>query len=81
MPRACLARLVRAVRGSEICGYGVRESTRFVYVGDNTSSFIGAAAIMHENLSAGRGERECAGAAHAAGSAGNEGGLACVEST
>ena len=71
-----LGKLVRAVRGSEICRYGVRTTTRLFYVSHDTLGFIRAAAVMHKNLSAGRTERECAGAAHAAGSACNKGGLA-----
>jgi hypothetical protein len=71
-----LGKLVRAVSGGEICRYGVRTTTRLLYVSDNTIGFIRAAAVMDENLGAGRSERECAGAAHAAGSAGNKGGLA-----
>jgi hypothetical protein len=66
---------VRTIRGSEICRYGVRSAAGFAYLGDNTLGFFRAAAVMHENLGAGGGERECAGAAHAARGAGDESGL------
>jgi hypothetical protein len=68
-------KLVRAVRGGEIRRYGIRSATRFAYLGDNAVGFIRAAAVMHEDLGAGRCERERAGAAHAARSTGNEGGF------
>ena len=75
MLRACLASLCGAVRRGEIGRYGIRAATGFAYLGDNTVGFIRAAAVMHENLGTGRGERECAGAAHAARSAGDESGF------
>jgi hypothetical protein len=70
-----LSKLVRAVRGGEICRYGIRTATGFAYFCDNTFGLGRAAAVMHENLSTGRSERDCAGAAHAPGSARNESGF------
>jgi hypothetical protein len=35
-----LGKLVCAVSGGEICRYGVRTTTRLLYVGDNTIGFI-----------------------------------------
>ena len=65
-------KLAGAVRGGEVRRYGIRSATGFAYLCDNTVGFLRAAAVVHENLGAGRGERECAGAAHAARSAGDE---------
>jgi hypothetical protein len=62
---------VGAVRGGEVRGYGIRSASGFAYLGDNTVGFSRAAAVVHENLGAGRGERKCTGAAHAARSAGH----------
>src|SRR5207245_2485481 len=68
-------KLAGAVRGGEVRRYGIRAATGFVYLRDNTVGFLGAAAVMHENLGTGRSERERTGAAHAARSAGNESGF------
>src|SRR6266404_1622413 len=69
-------KLAGAVRGGKVRRYGIRAATGFAYLCDNTIGFIRAAAVVHENLGTRRGERKCAGAAHAAGSAGNESGFA-----
>jgi len=69
-------KLACAIRGGEVRRYGIRSATGFAYLCDNTVGFLRAAAVMHENLGAGGGERECAGAADAARSAGNESGFA-----
>src|SRR5205807_2507493 len=68
-------KLAGAVRGGEVRRYGIRSATGFAYLRDDTVGFIRAPAIVHENLRAGRGERKCTGAAHAAGSAGDESGF------
>ena len=75
MLRACLASLPAPFRGGEVRRYGIRAATGFAYLRDNAVGFMRAAAVVHQNLGTGRGERECAGAAHAARSAGHERGL------
>src|SRR3977135_2452990 len=59
-------RLAGAVRGGKIRRYGIRSATGFAYLCDNTVGLLRAAAVMHEDLGAGLGERERAGAADAA---------------
>src|SRR5713101_9442256 len=68
-------KLAGAVRGGKVRRYGIRSAAGFAYLCDNTAGFIRAAAVVHENLGTGRGERKCTGAAHAARSAGNESGF------
>jgi hypothetical protein len=75
---ACLlGKLAGAVSGGEVRRYGICAATGFAYLGDNTVGFIRAAAVVHENLGTGRGERKRTGAAHATRSASNESGFAC----
>ena len=50
-------KLAGAVRGGEVGRYGIRATTGFAYLCDNTVGFLRAAAVMHENLGAGGGER------------------------
>src|SRR5713101_7395893 len=69
-------KLAGAVRGGKIRRYGIRSTTGFAYLCDNTLGFLRATAVMHENLGAGGSERECAGASYAARCAGNESGFA-----
>ena len=71
-----LGELAGAIRGGKVHRYGIRSATGLAYLCDNTVGFIRGRAVMHENLGAGRSERKCAGAAHAARSAGNESGFA-----
>src|SRR4029077_5866765 len=74
---ACLpSKLAGAVRSGEVHRYGIRSTTAFAYLFDNSVGFLRAAAVMDENLGADGSERECARAPHAARSAGNEGGFA-----
>src|SRR5712672_3856326 len=46
-------KLAGAVRGGKIRRYGIRSTTGFAYLCDNTVGFLRAAAVMHENLGAG----------------------------
>ncbi len=69
-------KLAGAVRGGKVCRYGIRSTTCFAYLCDNILGFLRATAVMHENLGAGGSERQCAGTADAARSAGNESGFA-----
>src|SRR5712672_2021253 len=74
---ACLlGKLAGAIRGGKVHRYGIRAATGFAYLCDNTVGFFRAAAVMHENLGAGGGKRDCAGASYAARTAGNESGFA-----
>jgi hypothetical protein len=54
-------KLVSAIRGGKVRGYVIRSATGFAYLCHDTVGFLRAAAVMHENLGAGGGERECAG--------------------
>ena len=69
-------KLAGAVRSGKIRRNGICSATGFAYLCDNTVRFLRAAAVMHENLGAGGGERQCTSAADAARSAGNESGFA-----
>ena len=69
-------KLAGAVRGGKVRRYGIRSAAGFGYLCDNIVGFLRAAAVMHENLGAGGGKRECAGASYAARTAGNERGFA-----
>jgi hypothetical protein len=66
---------VRAIRRGEIGGDGIGAATGLADVCDDGVRLLCAAAVMHENLGAGPGERQRAGAADAARGAGDEGGL------
>ena len=52
--------------------HSVGSATGFAYLRDNSVGFLGAAAVVDENLGTGCGERKRTGAAHAARCAGNE---------
>jgi hypothetical protein len=66
----------RTVGGGEIGRYNVRTAANAAYLGDNRVGFLGAAAVVHENLSTGRGKRDCACASHAPRGASDESGFA-----
>ena len=74
--RASFGQLVRPIGGRQIGRYRIGAAAGFAYLGDDAVGFVGAAAVVHQNLRTGRGEREGAGAADAAGGAGHEGGFA-----
>jgi hypothetical protein len=69
-------KLAGAVRGGKVRRYGIRSAAGFGDLRDNIVGFLRAAAVMHENLGAGGGKRDCAGASYAARTAGNESGFA-----
>ena len=71
-----LCELVGPVGCRQVGRYRVGAAAGFAYLRDDAVGFFGATAIMHENLRTGCGKRKCTGAAHAAGSAGNESGFA-----
>ena len=52
-------KLAGAVRGGKVRRDGIRSTTGFAYLCDNTVGFARPAAVMHENLGAGLGEGEC----------------------
>src|SRR5258705_6605381 len=62
-------KLAGAVRGGKVRRYGIRSAAGFGDLCDNIVGFLRAAAVMHENLGASGGKRECTGASDAAPSA------------
>jgi hypothetical protein len=66
---------VRPVGRRQIDSDWISSTSGFAYLGDDSVSFFTATAVVHENLGTRRGKCECAGAAHAARSAGDEGGF------
>jgi hypothetical protein len=59
-------KLVRPIGSLQIGRDCVAAAAGFAYLADDFVGFIGATAVMHQDLSAGSGERECTGAADAA---------------
>ena len=70
--RVSFASSTRPVSRRQIGRDRVTAAASFAYLGDDTIGFSRATAVMHQNLRTGRSEGECAGAADAAGGAGNE---------
>ena len=70
-----LRQLVRPVRRREIGADGVGAAAGLANLRDDGFGFLRAAAVMDENLRAGLGERQRAGAADAARGAGDESGF------
>jgi hypothetical protein len=64
--------LAGAVGGGKVRRDGIRAASGLAYLCDNTVGLLPAAAVMYENLGAGRGERQCAGTADATRSAGDD---------
>ena len=71
--------LVRPVGRGEVGADRVGAAAGGADFGDHGLGLVGAAAVMDEDLRAGLGERQRAGAADAARGAGDEGGLALRE--
>ena len=65
-------KLVRPVSRRQIGRDCVTAAASFAYLGDDTVGFSRATAVMHQNLRTGRSECKGAGAADAAGGAGDE---------
>ena len=65
-------KLVRPVSRRQIGPDRVTATASFAYLTDDAVGFTGAAAVMHQNLRTGRSECKGAGAADAAGGAGDE---------
>ena len=77
---SCAIASTNAERSSDRCpalphrpaAFSMRAASVFAYLADDTVGFIGATAVMHQDLRTGGGECQRAGAADTAGGAGDE---------
>ena len=66
---------MRPIGSLQIGRHCVGSAASFAYLADHTVGFIGATTVMHQDLRTGGGECQRAGAADAAGGAGDESGF------
>ena len=76
MSRAIVCELVRPIGRRQIGRHRIGTAACLADLGNDPVGFFGTAAVMHQNLRAGCGQCDRAGAAHAARSAGDERSLA-----